>query len=543
MALSTVISKAVVKITAEDRASRKLKEVGTRFESINKKMQFMMKGALIAGAGFAVGIGVKAVRAAAQFETVMTEVSTLLSGDAMDSMEILTKRVKAMAKSFPQTPEELGAGLYDIISASVKGVSNQMFVLETAAKAATGGLSDTRTAADAITTILNAYGLEATEATKVSDVMFQTIKRGKTTFNELAPTIGRVTAIAAQTGVEFEELGALMAFLTRNGIQTDMAITGLRQVMVSILKPTKEATDAADELGISFDSETLKAKGLIPFLAELIEKTEGNDDAVVDLFGNVRALTAFMPLMGDGIVEVQEDLDAMTNSTGSADEAFQKMNETAEAQWKILKNKLNIELGNLGDIIIPKLIGAYEGWQEWLDKNYFVFTLLPDILKENIEKLETIEKWVLRVALGFGSVFVNINDAKEVLEDIKSVIDKVSNAFGRLKGKIGELFNVGFSFGELKNVLGFQHGGAFTVNKPTMFMAGEHGTREDVIVRPHTQGRTQAGTGNTYNIHIDPHMLVVNNQGDVQRIAQEVKRVLSRDLELAGWGASVRAPV
>ena len=41
-----------------------------------------------------------------------------------------------------------------------------------------------------IAAVLNAYGMSADEATAVSDVMFQTVKRGVLTFGELANTIG-----------------------------------------------------------------------------------------------------------------------------------------------------------------------------------------------------------------------------------------------------------------------------------------------------------------------------------------------------------------
>ena len=47
-----------------------------------------------------------------------------------------------------------------------------MKILEVSAKAAVGGLTETETAADAITTILNAYKMSAEEAGTVSDQLF-----------------------------------------------------------------------------------------------------------------------------------------------------------------------------------------------------------------------------------------------------------------------------------------------------------------------------------------------------------------------------------
>ena len=110
----------------------------------------------------------------------------------------------------------------------------------------------TRLAADAITTLLNSYGLSASHAGDVSDVLFATVKRGKTTFADLAPSIGMVAATAASAGVSLDDLGASVATMTRNGIRTERAVTALNAVVSTFLKPTKEAADYARELGFTY---------------------------------------------------------------------------------------------------------------------------------------------------------------------------------------------------------------------------------------------------------------------------------------------------
>ena len=90
-----------------------------------------------------------------------------------------------MAVEFGESTEALTNGLYDILSASIPA-EKALDVLTVAVKAAKAGMTDTATAADAITTVLNSYGLSAGRAQDVSDLLFTVVKRGKLTFADLS---------------------------------------------------------------------------------------------------------------------------------------------------------------------------------------------------------------------------------------------------------------------------------------------------------------------------------------------------------------------
>jgi TP901 family phage tail tape measure protein len=114
-----------------------------------------------------------------------------------------------MSIQFGEGTGTLAKGLYDILSASIPA-EKALYVLSVSAKAARAGLTDTGVAADAITTILNAYGLSAEKAGDVSDWLFSVVKKGKLTFAELAPSIGMVATTASSAGVDLNELGAAL---------------------------------------------------------------------------------------------------------------------------------------------------------------------------------------------------------------------------------------------------------------------------------------------------------------------------------------------
>jgi len=97
-----------------------------------------------------------------------------------------------------------------IVSSGFKA-NDAIKILRVSAKAATAGLTDTATATKAINAALNAYHLQATDARKVCNVLFETVNKGVLTFEELAQNMGDLVPAAAPLGVTLEEVGAAIA--------------------------------------------------------------------------------------------------------------------------------------------------------------------------------------------------------------------------------------------------------------------------------------------------------------------------------------------
>jgi TP901 family phage tail tape measure protein len=296
---------------------------------------------------------------AADLEKSMANVATLVDTTVVN-MDELTESVLDMTSEVLKSSEDLSAGLYQVFSAGITDSAEAMEVLRVSAIAATAGLSDTRTSVDAITTVLNAYGLEASRATDVSDLLFQTVKLGKTTFSELANAIGTVISPAAAVGVELDELFATLATLTKGGIDTRTATTALRATLLSVLKPTDQAKKKARELGIEWNAQALKAKGLIAFLGELREKTQGNAEDITAIVPNVRALNAVLATVGKQWEELINIQGQFVDRAGSTQEAFSKQADTFVS--KVLRMELAIDRLQtaLGNLILPVITAPIE---------------------------------------------------------------------------------------------------------------------------------------------------------------------------------------
>jgi len=289
-----------------------------------------------------------AVKAFASFETQLANVSTMLDSQTMHYMPRYKAALQNMAIQYGEGTKTLSQGLYNILSASVKA-DKALSVLNTSVRAGKAGMTDTSTAAYAITGILNAYGLEAEKAGVISDILFATVKSGQTTFGKLAPTIGRVTAISSDAGIALEEVSAALSTITRGGISTEEAITGLRQAIIALQGNEEGAIKTARAHNIELSTQALQRKGLIGLLKEL---STLSPEIRKDIFGEVRARTALSTLLKDQTGFLR-DYNRALDSSGSTMEAFTKMADTTETDMNRLWQAIKVTSAEVGEGLAP----------------------------------------------------------------------------------------------------------------------------------------------------------------------------------------------
>ena len=284
------------------------------------------------------------VKVGREFESAWANVTTMMGSSAEETKQMRDELI-GLSPTLGSTTE-LAEGMYQVLSASIPEDAAILF-LESAAEAAVAGVTDTATAVDALTTVINAYGLEAGDVDEISDVMFATVKSGKLTYDELAGSLGAVIPVAASTGVEFTEISAALATMTKQGIPASTATTQLRGILMKILKPSKQSADLMDKLGIAYGEAALKTKGLSGWLEDLTEKTGGNVDMMALAVEDAQVLTGVLALAGAGAESFAGDLVTM-------DDALRVGGQTSEA--------LDKQLSTL-DVTLDTLATATDKWK------------------------------------------------------------------------------------------------------------------------------------------------------------------------------------
>lgn len=333
----------------------------------------------------AIGAISDAIGEVVEFERAMLNVNSIAKVGA-DDFAAMKDAVLDLSTVVPQSASTLAAGLYDIQSSGFAGKEG-IEVLDAAAKAASAGLTTTASSAKGLTAILNAYGLGASSAGRISDIMFKTVDRGVISFDELATEIGKTTALAAPLGVEVEEVAGAIALMTRKGIDGANATTQLNAIMQTLLKPSKEAAELAGELGLGWDTTALKGKGLAGVLSDMIEKTGGNHEQMATLLGDARAIRGAFVLAADGGGEFTSEIEAMRQAAGATDTALSYQKQGLAYNLGILSNQLDAAVIKIGDKLLPVITELVQELSAWLRENDEVVEAVGDALLGVVEGL------------------------------------------------------------------------------------------------------------------------------------------------------------
>ncbi len=358
-----------------------------RFSSLGKK-------ALIAGTVLAGGLGL-AVHGAMGFNTAMAEVSTLVD-TSTTNMNALTSQVRELSKEYGQMPVDTAKALYTTISAGYGDAADASVLLEGAMKLARGGITDTGTAIDGLTSIMNSYGMAASQVRGVSDQMFVAMKAGKTTIGELSGSLGKVTPLASSAGLSLDQVLSATSALTLGGLNTAEAVTSLRGILSAVIKPTSDATKTAESLGIEFSAAAMKSMGLQKWLAQVAEKSGGSQEVLASLFGRVEALSGVLALTGNQAGSFASILEQMGNSAGATDEAFRKVNESAQAAFDRAKANAAVLLETIGNALLP-LVSRLADAFAWLSGKISSFAEAHPFLTKTVVVLAAVTAGVLLI--------------------------------------------------------------------------------------------------------------------------------------------------
>lgn len=358
--------------TAIDHASKTIKEMGTQVAKLVTPAR-LAKAALTALTAPLAALAVS-TKAAATFESRMLNVNTIT--------RVGTKRLEEMSKAALKLSTETGKAapdlanaLYQIASASVPA-EHQLTVLEASAKAAVAGLTETETAADALTTAINAWGMDAGKAMEVSDQFFTVVERGKTTFPELAGNIAYVATTAASAGVTFEEVGAALATATRQGMRTDMASRSLNQVLLKLVTPSKELAEVYAKYGYESGQAAIKAEGFAGVLQMITNEAGGSVQKMNEFIPSSEALRVVFALTGKNIEDYTEDLKAMGISLGKTAGAMGIQEGGLGHSTKLLWAEIKVAAIEIGTTMIPAVKAAVDWLREWVKEGNWVIDTL-----------------------------------------------------------------------------------------------------------------------------------------------------------------------
>lgn len=304
------------------------------------------------------------------FETSFSKASTLF-GDVSVDTDNLKSKIADMSKQTGISAEELNETLYQAMSAGIpvtEDMATALSAVQTAAKLSVGGFTSSSTAMSGLTTAINAYGLSADDASRIADEFIMVQNKGVTTVDELASNMGRAISTGSAYGVNLENLNAAYISLTKGGISTAESTTYLSSMMNELGDSGSDVGKVLQEkTGMSFSQLMDNGYSLADVLDILMASVDGDTSALMNLWGSAEAGKAANAILTQGTDNFRQSLDDLGNSSGTTEDAYTTMMDTADGKMKQVKETANDLFIKLFEEAEPVIMAAFDAFGYLLD--------------------------------------------------------------------------------------------------------------------------------------------------------------------------------
>lgn len=341
---------------------------------------------------------------------------------------------------------EIANAAYQALSSGV-GKGDLIGFLETASKTAIAGQATVEQSVGTITSIINAYKMEMSEAGKVADWLLTIQNEGVTTVRELGDQLGDVTSISAALGVSLNDVGGAIAQMTVNGNNTAKTITMLKSMLSELSKEGQTAADNFKKLsGQSFTEFIANGGTLQEAMIKMEEYAKKSNKSVVDLFSSVEAGSAALNLTGINAENFANKLNKVASSSGELETAYRTATNNIQSEWE----KLVIAMDNKWSKFVKSIVESEVAFN-------FIKTLresleepLPKTLEQYKEELKAINNQltytranITKTIPGYrpDNSIQNLNaqqKERELLEQRQKIITKITELENEAAKKVEE---------------------------------------------------------------------------------------------------------
>lgn len=394
-------------------------------------------GALTAAtAGFAV----KAVQASGNFQKGMNMVYTMLPNASQQTKDKLSKDVLDLSQKYGQAADNISASMYQALSAGVAANDVKGFLDVAQQATIASGLNDTAIAVDGISSVVNAFGSKNISAKKASDLMFTAVRKGKTTFGEMAGSIAQVSPVASSLGVQFSDLTAVIATMTAKGTPTSETMTQMKAAFSEFSKGSSTASkEFKAATGKSFKDFIAQGGNLQTAMQALDQHAQKSGKNINEFFGSVEAGSFALSVTGKNAKDFAENMKEMQNSDGATEQAYKQMDQGIGPSINRMKASMAKGMIEAGQAITPMATQMVQSFEGALPAIGTAFSSIGQSF------LPLISGWASAISGFFRSIQANASQFSAIFQAVGSVLTVIFSGIGAAISILGSIFNAVFS--------------------------------------------------------------------------------------------------
>lgn len=267
--------------------------------------------------------------------------------------EELDRRIKSMPAILGNATQ-LMHGYYQVISAGVTDPAKAQEVLTDAAKLSKIAHMDQAETVRALTKVMQGYDGQIRSTAEAADLLITIERWGQTTVGELVPVIGEMANMSRLAAVSQYEMGGGLALVTQTAGSTAKAVTQLRTLIKSIIKPTKAMSDAFASIGTT-PVEYVKQHGFVGFLKKMQELGKTDSGVSKLIGGRQEGVMAYAALQAQSFERLEYMIDRMQEKAGAFARAWEQYIKGLSANWDAFKNNVYNFMKDMGMTLVPGL--------------------------------------------------------------------------------------------------------------------------------------------------------------------------------------------
>ncbi|EFL54629.1 phage tail tape measure protein [Finegoldia magna] len=380
-----------------------------------------------------VGIGIKSVKTASEFEAAMSKVKAIsgATGGDFKKLEDIAKKMGATTKF---TAIDSAEALKYMGMAGWK--TDQMIAgLPPIMNLAAASGENLGTVSDIVTDSLTAFGMKATDAARFSDVLAAAATNSNTNVGLMGETFKYAAPVAGALGYSIEDTAVAVGLMANAGIKGSQAGTALRSAFTRLVKPTKEVNKGLELIGLSADD--FRGKSLhetIDILRDSFKGLDGSQQAEIAsmIFGQ-RAMSGMLGIINASEEDYNKLTTAIKNSSGSADEMAKIMNDNLQGDLVLLKSAIEGAAIAIGERLRPFIRDVVQKIKEWVDW----FNQLDPATQDMIVKLGIFAAAIGPVVFVLGGFLKHLTDIFNFVGNLKGGLEILGKAFGFLTSPVG----------------------------------------------------------------------------------------------------------
>lgn len=418
-------------ISAVDNFSDTMSNLNSQTEKAFQAVGQIGAAVTAFGIGAAAGLGM-AVKSSADFEAQLSRVGAI--AEATDAeLAGLRQSALQLGASTSKSATEIAQG-QEALAALGFTTNDIIGAMPGVISAAEASGSDMAQTAEVMASTLNIFGMEASKATKVADLLAKTANVSAADLTDMQYALKYAGPPAAALGVSLEELSASIGIMTNAGMGGEQAGTTLRGALLSLLNPSEQNAKLMDAMGIAVTDASGNFVGLSGLVENLSASMEGMTDtqkaaALAQIVGT-EAVSGMLSLMAAGPAEIDKMTESLRNSGGASAEAAAKMKDNLKGAVDELFGAFETMAITIGTALTP----AVQVLVGFVQKLADAFNGLPSYMQTTLAVLAAL---TATLALFVGPILLIVSIIPALTAGFTAIAGAIGITAGALAGIIG----------------------------------------------------------------------------------------------------------